>query len=157
MHGASYDSCCFQPCASSSRPSAATSCTRACMGCPTATTPCSTAGYESTPRWSSARRASAEGAGLAAACTSSTDRSAAFSRTWDYPEDSKQFAGLSRGAALPVLLDPLHPTTVCTVRDVQRRTNTGLGPVLGLGVVFLAAGVAGGVWFVRVLLRRRTT
>jgi hypothetical protein len=52
-----------------------------------------------------------------------------------------------------VLVDPSHPTTVYTVRDVERRTNTGLSsPVLWLGVVFAGlglAGLAGLAWLLR--------
>lgn len=65
-------------------------------------------------------------------------------RTWDYPEDARQFEGLRPGAPIAVLVDTRHPTTVYTVHDVNRRANAGLrSPVLWYGVVLIAAGIAG--------------
>ena len=79
-------------------------------------------------------------------------------RTWDYPEDSAQFRGLPAGAPVAVLVDPHHPTTVYTVHDVDRRTNAGIGsPVLWFGVVLIAAGLGGLVWFFRLSRRAGTS
>ena len=68
-------------------------------------------------------------------------------------EDSHQFESRPDGSQVRVLVDPSHPTTVYTVRDVERGTNTGLSsPVLWLGVVFAGlglAGLAGLAWLVR--------
>jgi hypothetical protein len=71
-------------------------------------------------------------------------------RTWNYPEDAHQFDGLRAGAPIPVLVDPSEPTTVYTVRDVERRTNAGASsPVLWFGVVLVGIGLAGFAWLVR--------
>jgi hypothetical protein len=76
-------------------------------------------------------------------------------RTWDYPEDSRQFERLPVGSQVPVLVDPDHPATVYTVHDVAASTNTGIGsPVLWFGVVLLGLGLTGLVWVVRLFALR---
>jgi hypothetical protein len=83
-------------------------------------------------------------------------RFAGHVRTWDYPEDSRQFERLPAGAAIPVLVDPSETTTVYTVRDVEHGTNAGLSsPVLWLGIVFAGTGFAGLAWFLRLVGLRR--
>ena len=76
-------------------------------------------------------------------------------RTWDYPQNSSQFAGLRPGQPVTMLVDPAHPTVAYTVHDVEARTNTGLGPVFFLGAAFLVIGVAGLGWFIRFEWRTR--
>jgi hypothetical protein len=77
---------------------------------------------------------------------------AGHSRTWNYPENSSQFERLPAGAGIPVLVDPEHTATVYTVRDVDKETNAGLSsPLLWFGVVLVGVGLAGLVWFVRLV------
>lgn len=75
------------------------------------------------------------------------------SRTWDYPEDAGQFESLQPGAPIAVLVDPRDATTVYTVHDVDKETNTGVtSPVLWYGIVLIAVGIAslaGLLWIVR--------
>jgi hypothetical protein len=62
-------------------------------------------------------------------------------RTWDYGDTFPQFAGLSIGAPIAVLLDPAHPTTVYTAHDVETNVNAGRfsAPVI-FGVALAAIG-----------------
>jgi hypothetical protein len=71
------------------------------------------------------------------------------SRTWTYREDYTQFRGLAVGAPVSVLVDPAHPTTVYTARDVASGYGTGLGVMFFFGVGLALAGLLGLVWFVR--------
>jgi hypothetical protein len=79
------------------------------------------------------------------------------SRTWDYGENHPQFDRLSRGDPVAVLLDPRHPQTVYTVRDVQTDYDTGVlsgSSILGVGfVIFGVAALGFGTWFYRSLHR----
>jgi hypothetical protein len=76
-------------------------------------------------------------------------------RTWNYPEDSRQFERLPAGSQVAVLADPDDLDTVYTVHDVDAKTNTGIGsPVLWFGVVLLGLGLAGLVWLVRLFALR---
>lgn len=76
-------------------------------------------------------------------------------RTWDYPEDASQFDRLQPGDAVPMLVDPRRPSTAYTVRDVQQRTNAGVGAVLALGLVYVVVGVIGLLWSARLISRLR--
>jgi hypothetical protein len=62
-------------------------------------------------------------------------------RTWDYGDNFPQFRGLAIGAPVAVLLDPAHPTTVYTARDVETNVNAGRfsAPVI-FGVAFATLG-----------------
>jgi hypothetical protein len=70
-------------------------------------------------------------------------------RTWDYPEDSTQFEGLTVGAPIPVLVDPTDSSIVYTLRDVEHRTNAGTSPVFWYGVVLVVLGLAGFAFLLR--------
>ena len=76
-------------------------------------------------------------------------------RTWNYPENSHQFGQFRPGDKVPVLVDRSDPGNAYTVRDVQARTNTGVGPLLLFGVAMTVVGLAGLTWFVRFALSRR--
>lgn len=79
-------------------------------------------------------------------------RFAGHARTWDYPEDVRQFEGLRAGAPIPVLVDASDPATVYTVRDVERQTNAGASsPLLWFGVVLVGIGLAGFAWLLRLV------
>lgn len=67
------------------------------------------------------------------------------SRTWKYGADYPQFDHLSVGAAVPVLLDPVHPNIVYTVHDVETNENTGLG-FASVGLGFIAFGLLLLLW-----------
>jgi hypothetical protein len=78
------------------------------------------------------------------------------SREWLSAQGKRQFDGLQPGARVPVLVDPAHPSTVYTVRDVGARTNAGWsGPAI-YGVVLLTIGVLGlyGLFRLARLVRR---
>jgi hypothetical protein len=70
-------------------------------------------------------------------------------RTWDYPEDSTQFEGLTVGAPIPVFVDPTDSSIVYTLRDVEHRTNAGTSPVFWYGVVLVVLGLAGFAFLLR--------
>jgi hypothetical protein len=77
-------------------------------------------------------------------------------RTWVYPENSRQFEGLLPGATVAMLVDPRDPVVAYSVTDVRGRTNAGFGIVAGFGVFFACLGAVGIgflVWLA--LLRRR--
>lgn len=76
-------------------------------------------------------------------------------RTWNYPENTSQFERTPPGSPVQMLVDPQHPSTAYTVRDVEDRTNAGTGPLLGLGVVYVVVGLAGLLWSVRLVHRLR--
>jgi|SRR5579863_2537392 len=76
-----------------------------------------------------------------------------FSRTWDYPENSPQFNGMSPGDRIPMLVDPANPNDAYTVLDVRDRTNTGFGVLFSLGCAFILIGL-GGLWWTLTLQRR---
>jgi hypothetical protein len=64
-------------------------------------------------------------------------------RKWLYPANRKQFNGLTIGAAIPVLVDPDHPQTVYTVRDVNDNTNAGWSPTGIYSLFLLVLGLVG--------------
>lgn len=76
-------------------------------------------------------------------------------RSWNYPENSRQFRGLPAGSAVPVLVDPKNPRVVYTVTDVRARTNAGFGPVVVLGIAFVLIGIALLTQIIRVKQRLR--
>lgn len=64
-------------------------------------------------------------------------------RTWVYPENSRQFGGLLRGSPVAMLVDSRNPAIAYTVTDVRSRTNAGFGIVAGFGAFFACLGAAG--------------
>jgi hypothetical protein len=77
-------------------------------------------------------------------------------RTWDYQDDYPQFDHIAVGALVPVLLDPNHPATVFTVRDVDTNDNAGVFSITGLfgiGMVLAGAGIV--IYLIRLALRMR--
>ena len=69
-------------------------------------------------------------------------------REWRYGLDKGQFSGLGPGAQVKVIVDPSHPSTVYTARDVADRTNAGWsGPAI-FGLVLFVLGLLGlyGLW-----------
>lgn len=56
---------------------------------------------------------------------------------WVYPYEVHQFTPYTPGETVPALLDPHHPGTVYTVRNVEDRWGAGLVSVNGL----LGAGI----------------
>jgi len=97
------------------------------------------------------------GGGHGVACRLTLDTRGS-TRTWVYPENSRQFEDLPTDAAIPMLVDPRHAGNAYTVTDVRARTNAGFGFVAGFGVFFVGLGAAGlGLfgWLARLGRRRR--
>lgn len=76
-----------------------------------------------------------------------------FARTWDYPENIAQFAGLHPGDHIAMLVDPSDPNDAYTVVDVRDRTNSGIGVLFFLGGFFILLGLVG-LWWVLTWQRR---
>ena len=62
---------------------------------------------------------------------------------WDYGQNFDQFAGLTIGAPVEVLIDAEDPDRRYTAVDVHRRTNQGVGVLFGFSIVLGLAGFAG--------------
>jgi hypothetical protein len=69
----------------------------------------------------------------------------------DYSRDLTQFCRCP--AATPVLVDPSHPATMFTVRDVQRGTNAGLG-VYSIATMLIGLALGGFAVFCFITLRK---
>ena len=79
---------------------------------------------------------------------------------WVYPYEVGQFAPYQPGETVPALLDPRHPDTVYTVRNVEDRWGAGLVSVngfLGVGTELFGLAFAWLLWALWRRLRRPAT
>ena len=78
-------------------------------------------------------------------------------RDWTYPYEVSQFAPYTPGELVPALLDPEHPGTVYTVRNVYDRVGAGASSsntAAGAFCAIFATALAGVFAYYRRLARR---